>query len=381
MFGLAFLAAIAGFTAYLAIVPTNLVGGIYLALDVAAGAGDSTLKRMTPPPIVERVEYTIEHRPRSAVVVRSADNPPRAAIVLVAGAVDDGSEHPRLRALAASLARARFLALIPVASRAGGPLLSSDDAEIVADALRFLVNGRIRNALGAIGIIAVSYGVGPSVIAALEPDLRDQVGFLIGAGGYYSLFDSLRYLTTGQYRDQNSSAGAAEIRQAVLWHFFFLFSAGWADSERERAAVANITRAKLADPDADVAHHLPDLGAESRATFDLFVNRDPAKFESMLERFSPRVRDGLRAVDLYGRDLSQLKVKLILVHGRHDPVIPAQESVRLAAAAPGRSQVHLLDVPHHTDPGSLSLGAIVTVVRVVAALGDAIGVGPWLARR
>jgi len=67
------------------------------------------------------------------------------------------------------------------------------------------------------------------------------------------------------------------------------------------------------------------------------------------------VRTDLAALDLSRRDLSQLDARLLLVHGRDDPIIPSSESEALAAAAPDETALYVVDSLAHVelDPSGL----------------------------
>ena len=67
------------------------------------------------------------------------------------------------------------------------------------------------------------------------------------------------------------------------------------------------------------------------------------------------MRSDLAALDLSRADLSQLDARLLLVHGRDDPIIPSTESEALAAAAPDETTLYVVDSLAHVelDPAGL----------------------------
>ena len=91
-----------------------------------------------------------------------------------------GRQEPRLRNLARSLARAGFRVIVPELPGPRRLSLSRADADILAEVLRGASADRPGSTLG---IAAISYGVGPAIIAALEPDLAGKVDFIVGIGG------------------------------------------------------------------------------------------------------------------------------------------------------------------------------------------------------
>jgi pimeloyl-ACP methyl ester carboxylesterase len=47
--------------------------------------------------------------------------------------------------------------------------------------------------------------------------------------------------------------------------------------------------------------------------------------------------------------LPRVHTRLVLIHGRHDRAVPYTETLRLAAARPGDTQVALLGVVEHVE--------------------------------
>ena len=81
----------------------------------------------------------------------------------------------------------------------------------------------------------------------------------------------------------------------------------------------------------------------------------------------------MQALDLSRRDFSGAGPRLILVHGRNDPVIPAGESRALAAAVRGadgrsRAELHLVDGIGHVEAGGIGLGDALVLAEAVYSL-------------
>lgn len=56
------------------------------------------------------------------------------------------------------------------------------------------------------GIAGFSYAAGPSILAALEPDIRDRARFVLSVGGYHDLRRVAAVLITGCFQDRARSA-------------------------------------------------------------------------------------------------------------------------------------------------------------------------------
>jgi hypothetical protein len=110
---------------------------------------------------------------------------------------------------------------------------------------------------------------------------------------------------------------------------------------------------RMDDPQAAIAPHAPSLRPDAQAVYALALNADPARFAELFARLPRGMREHIDRLDLARHDLTPLKARLILVHGRHDNLIPFTESLALAGAVPaGQARVFLISsVLGHVDMG------------------------------
>ena len=206
-----------------------------------------------------------------------------------------------------------------------------------------------------VGIAGFSYGAGPVLLAALQPDIRDRVDFVLAVGGYYSLENVVTYLTTGHYRiDQPPGTPAPEAgrlsphpyaRAAFIRSNLDLLERS-VDRGFFRRYAEHITGD---DPDED--EPLPaTLAHDAQAFYDLLVNHAPAQVPVLLGRLSARMRTELEGINPAARNLSQLQASVILLRGRSDNLIPYSESIALASALPAHQvQLFLIDGLAHVN--------------------------------
>ncbi|HEY7607732.1 MAG TPA: alpha/beta hydrolase [Alphaproteobacteria bacterium] len=295
------------------------------------------------------IAYRVGGRARVADLYERVEDGrrPHAAVVLVPGLSPQGKDDPRLVALALALAKGRFAVLVPDMPNLREARVGIEDIRAIADAVHQLEAMRYR----PIGVQAVSYAVGPALLAAMEPDIRDRVGFLLAIGGYYDGEAVIRYFTTGYYQPAPGlPAIVGRPDPAAKWRFAQSNAAYIADPA-DRAALSAIAIAKHADPGRDVGAMARRLKAEGRAVVALVENTDPARVPDLIRRLPPRIRDTLDALNPARRNLrDDMRARLILVHGEDDRVIPAAESGRLAQAVRrGRADLYLVERLFHAD--------------------------------
>jgi hypothetical protein len=301
----------------------------------------------------QTIAFAVAGRSYAADLYRAGDAP-RAALLLVPGLAPDGKDDRRLVDLAAVLARADFAVLVPDIASLRAQRVSAENVRQIADALAYLVRARSEflptaDAPMPTGIAAISYAVGPALLATLEPELRDKIDFMIAIGGYYDVEAVVTYFTTGFYRDD----GGAWVRGSPNDYGKWLFVSANADAiidMRDRITLRAIAGRRMADRNADIADLIPLLGPEGRAVHALLANEDPDQARRLIGGLPPRLLRNLTALDLRGRDLANAPRSVVLIHGRDDRIIPVSESRELAAALPaGKGRLYVAERLAHAD--------------------------------
>ena len=348
--------------------PVRHYEAVRVLQDFAAGTADSRLKRTTPAPLRQTFAYTVAGRAHRADLYLPAaldgcaawrpapagDAParcPRAALVAVPGAVPQGKDDPRLVAFATTLARAGFAVMVPDLAGYRQLRIRPSDAREIADAFAWISRQPELAPDGNAGMFAFSYSVGPAVLAALEDDIREQVRFVVGLGGYHDLPRAMLFFTTGWFEHAGAWQHITpdDTGRMVLAYSSLDYLAPAPDRDVFDRMVALRTR----DPEADLAPLAAGLSPGARAVYALAVNNDPARFAELFARLPPAMREDIARLDLARHDLAPLQARLILVHGRNDNLIPYTESLALAAAVPaGQARVFLIRrVLGHVDMG------------------------------
>jgi pimeloyl-ACP methyl ester carboxylesterase len=328
--------------------------------DLAAGQSASTYKRLTPRPQRQSVSYAIDGRSHGGDLYLPAEKA-RAGLVLVPGAAREGKDHPLLVSLAQTLARARYLVLVPDIPSLRALEVSADDRHPIADAVRYLDAGRH---MEGIGIAAISYAAAPAILAALD---EPKVDFVVTVGGTYDLTAILTFFTTGHYREGPGLPWQRLEPNAYGKWVFVKSNARRLDDSADRALLAAIADRKLAQLDAPVTDLAARLSPQGRAVMALLDNDDPDRVPALIAALPPRIRGEIARMDLAPKDLSKLKAHLYLIHGRDDRIIPWTESAALARMAPS-AELTLLDNLAHAELKPGGAGDTLALWRMVAHL-------------
>jgi hypothetical protein len=350
-------------------VPGHPFESLKVVQDLAAsGSSNTALKESTSEPMRKTVHYRSGGLERNGDLYLPGDGTPAAGIVLVPGVARAGYRDARLVALANTLARARFAVLVPDLPNVRQLKVGPEDAREIAVAFQYLDSQPALAPKGRAGLAAASYAVGPAVLAALQPGIREQVRFVMGVGGYYDIQEVLTFSITGYYRDKTKRHpewDRMEPSAYAKW-VFLLSNLERIPNSRDRRLLRQIAERKLEEPGADVGGLASRLGSQGRAFYKLLTAENPGQVSRLMKELPAPVKSDIRALDLASQDLSQLKAVLILVHGRTDISIPYTESKALAAAAP-RANLFLINNLAHVD---IQKGGFTDALRLWCAIDE-----------
>lgn len=353
--------------------PSRLVEAERVLRDIQAGDGPSRLKETTPAPRRESISFTIDGAMREADLYRPGDSA-LAALVVMPGVSPQGRDDPLLVAFARTLARARFQVLVPEVANLRQLRVGQDDWRIVVDALRWLAQAqetgpRPGDGARPIGLVAISYALGPAVLAAADPRAAGTLGLVLGIGGYFDIESVVTFFTTGWFRDAETSAWRRTTPNPFGKWVFLESNAGRMTDPSDKALLSVIAKRRLDDPQAPIDDLARRLLPDGKAVLALVENTDRAAVRPLMARLPAEIRAEMQAMTLKGRDLSGLTAELLLVHGRNDPVIPSGESVALAAAvAPGQAAVYLIDGLSHVEVGGKQGVGFFSALQMVEAV-------------
>lgn len=339
--------------------------------DITAGNTPSRLKASTPPPRRVTVTYTIEGRTYSGDIYQPG-NRALAAVVLIPGIAEQGKDDPRLTAFATTLARARFLILIPDLPSMRTLKVRISNIQEIADTVSFLISKTEWTINNRVGIGAFSYGVGPAVLAAMDPTIAQQVDFILGVGGYYDLNSVLTFFTTGYFLE-NGKWRYMKPNEYGKW-VFVLSNIERLNNTNDRRLFKLIATRKLINQQAEIEDLVSHLEFEGQQFYNFVTNTDPNQAQELFACLPLSIRSDVAALNLANKNISQLKARLILVHGHDDNIIPYTESIALARALPpDQTRLFVVGGLLHVDlrPGLLDRWRLWQVVYALLTERDA----------
>ncbi len=125
------------------------------------------------------------------------DGASRRAVLLTPGVHAMGVDEPRLKGLAADLARSGLTVLTVALPDLVHYRFAPQSVDEIEDAAGWLAGRSDLAPDGRVGLMGISFAGGLSVVAAGRPSLRNHVAYVFSFGGHGDLPRVLRYLCSG----------------------------------------------------------------------------------------------------------------------------------------------------------------------------------------
>jgi dienelactone hydrolase len=303
----------------------------------------------------------------------------RRPFLLTPGVHASGVDEPRLIGFARELASLGHPVLTVGPPDLARYAISPATTDAIEDAALWLANQKDLAPDGRIGMMGISFAGGLSVVAAGRPALKDRVASVLSLGGHGDLSRTLRFLCTGELADGGHRAphdygvviillGVADrvvppdqvdvLRQAVLT----FLEASRLDLVDKAQSAATFVKAR------DIEGTLPE---PSRTLMGYVNNRDVGKLGPIL---LPHVPSITADSSLSPAASPPPSAPVYLLHGADDNVIPAAESVALAADLSARgATAHVLATPLITHAEVDRASSVLDIVRLFTFWGGVLG--------
>jgi hypothetical protein len=326
--------------------------------------GTDTPLRFCPETAIRRTEKAV---PEAGLTVDVYD-PPRpatATLVLVPGLHPEGIHDPRFRSFASACAQAGFQVVAPDLVEFRTFHIEAQVVDRLARLVEALPRHLPAGTLGNLGLFGVSYAGGPVLVAAARPEIAARLQFVGAFGGYYDLVHAVDYALTGTH------AGAAGLSPPHEWARMILV---WQDAgaflpEPDASAVSEALRLRLSlnveEAQRREAQLSPAARAFLRAVLEGPSPQEAPRFRAALPRYQPLSRrlSPSAVVPVLDR-----RLRVYLLHGRSDDVIPYVETEEMVRAfeQAGHPRVRALisTAFRHVDPSGGGGGPAVWAARL-----------------
>jgi pimeloyl-ACP methyl ester carboxylesterase len=294
------------------------------------------------------------------VEVYQPPQPATATLVLVPGLHPQGIRDPRFRSFADACAQAGFAVVAPDVVEFRTFHIQADVVDRLARLVEALPRHLPAATLRNVGLFGVSYAGGPVLVAAARPEVAARLHFVGAFGGYYDLVHAVDYGLTGTH------PGTSGLPAPHQWARMILVAqdaAGFLpqpDAREVEQALRLRLDLKVPEAEAREAAMSPAARTFLNDVLDGPSPAETARFQAALPRYQPLSRRLSPSAVVPALDP---RLRVYLLHGRGDDVIPYCETEELerAFARAGHPHVNALISAafRHVDPttegGGLSM--------------------------
>lgn len=304
--------------------------------------------------------------------------PPKAVILILTGLSPYGKEDRETRKLARALARHGFAVLVPEIPGMREQRISSANIDHAKAAIIFA--SRRMSAFTVdlatpmssplpLAIVAVSYMVGPAILALQDPELAEKPGLLLAIGGYYDLEETAVYMITGMARATGTKEWHRRESNALARWYFVLSNLDRLEDIKDQVRLHAMAVRRMQNPDTAIDDLSQGLSPQGQSLYAFISATDPEEVFALAQALPDRIRSEMQALTLKGRSLLPFPFPVLLIHGRDDPVIPASQSEDLLRALPGaNARLYLLDNLFHAEITPALLGDAWDILGITWAL-------------
>jgi dienelactone hydrolase len=328
---------------------------LLILIDIVRPPEEAIMGKFIDGPSVKRVNIQSGGRSLHADLYIPKGKGHHFPFVIVHGVNPTGKDDDRLVLLAKDLSRAGFLIIVPDMEGMKALRLRVSDAEDVLQS--FLYVSRLKDAKHSGGMLGISYGAGPTLLAAADQRIRDKVNVVATFGGYYDLRDVMLFIMTGNFAYGNHK-GWMRPEEYSRWMFAYR-NLDLLHSPADRAKLRKIIEKRNRYETEEAAALAKSLGPEGRSVYDFLMNTDEERFGLLYENLPFALREQVYQLSP-ARAVRYIKASFIIAHGMEDYSIPYTESLRLADAVGDRRRVQLELLPQfmHIEPVEPSAGTI-----------------------
>ena len=258
-------------------------------------------------------------------IPQGVEHPP--AIIVLHGIHNLGLEEPRLVRFASAAAEAGLLAMTPELTDLADYRVTPQTIDTIGSAA-IVLSQRTGHKVGVMGL---SFAGGLALMAADRPEYADKIGFVVAVGAHDDMGRVARFFAANVVERPDGSKepfSAHEYGVLVLayTHLDEFFSA------RDIPAAREALKLWLWEKPEDSLKAASAMSPAGQAEFDKVIHhREDLKDQLLVE--IQRHSEEMAAVSPHGR-LGDLKVRVFILHGTADNVIPASESEWLAKDVP-----------------------------------------------
>ena len=307
----------------------------------------------TDEPLRHEAHYQSSDGTTVADVYRNPDGKPRAAVVLFLGANAAGRDDPDVVNLGNALARADYVTMFHWSpSMALQANIEPAETGNLVWAFQYLSEREYVDPERA-GLGGFCVGASFALVAAADPRIQDEVYFVNAFGPYFDAETLLLQAASRSvvYDGERTPWEPDRLTMRVLANELI-------ETLDDPADIDALTR-RYMNNQALTPAELDALSPQAKTVAGLLDGTTPEDAASLYAMLPGDFRRDLTAISPSAH-VDNISARLLILHDRHDRLVPAAESRRLLAATQDRGDVRYTEVLafEHVRPSGGGIGAL-----------------------
>jgi dienelactone hydrolase len=312
-----------------------------ILVDIVRPPEKALMGKFIKGPTVKKVSIANGGRVISADLYTPKGKDRSFPLLLVHGANPAGKNDRRLVLLASDLARVGFLVLVPDLEGLKTFRIRLADAEDILQSFHYLSSRQPAPHRDG-GMIGMSFGAGPMLLAAADSRIRNRVSVIATFGAYHELRNIMNFGLTGFY-EYGGHHGLTRPDTSVRWMLAYR-NLDMLRSPDDRSLLKKMIEKRNRYEIADADTIAKSLHAEGKAAYAFLLNQDPERFPPLYENLPQPVRDYAYQLSP-SRAIKYINAYCIFAHATDDYSVPYTESLRLGDALGNPRRMHLALLP------------------------------------
>lgn len=212
-----------------------------------------------------------------------------------------------------------------------------------------------------IGVMAVSYGVGPSIISLVKEKMKNKIKYLVIISGYYDLLAVAKNIITKKFNYKNLHGEI--IPDPYARYALFYNAASWTKNKFDQSFFKNLAKKIYNNKSiAKINKSSHNLSANGQAILNFLLAKNTTLFKKYFAKLPATAINFMS--ELSPKKLTnKLSMPVLILHSTNDRLIPYTESLKIYDSLPVKRETTfaLINAFDHTVPVPATLGNILRI--------------------
>jgi hypothetical protein len=251
----------------------------------------------------------------------------RPGLIIISPLSSEGKRDKNVVNFLSGLARAGFVVLVSFWPDRPIGMIDTGDVQELEKSLEYLINQPDVDPK-RVGIVSISYGTGPTLIVASNPEWRDKIQYIMSIGGYTDLWSLFRFAGSGRLEVDGK---VITLKPDPYMQYVFLRTlSNWIGDKHDQEIIDNtLNSLKDIDDPVDLDVLRSSLSAKSQKIIDALRQAGSLSTQDLRAAFPANFQENADSLSLNQSMIDNIKAQVMILHTMNDKKVPYSESIKL----------------------------------------------------